>query len=39
VYARLGRSLFSDDGIQHTYVAVGIKAVIQPGKTHVRGAA
>jgi hypothetical protein len=36
VYARLGFSLFSDDGMTHSYIAVGLKAVIQPGKTHVR---
>ena len=29
VYARLGHSLFSDDGITHRYFAVGIKAVIR----------
>jgi len=36
VYARLGHSLFSDDGMAHSYIAVGIKAMIQPGKTRVR---
>src|SRR5258706_8502382 len=29
-YVRIGRSLFSDDGFAHSYIAIGIKAVIQP---------
>jgi hypothetical protein len=36
VYISLGHSLFSDDGMTHSYIVVGIKAAIQPGKTHVR---
>ena len=30
VYARIGRSVFSDDGERHTYVAVGIKVISEP---------
>ncbi len=34
VYARFGHSLFSDDGMKHNYIAVGIKAMIQPRGRH-----
>src|SRR5207247_1277871 len=30
VYTRLGRSVFSDEGFTHTYLAVGMKVLIQP---------
>jgi hypothetical protein len=30
LYARLGRSLFSDDGFAHSYVSVGMKLLIAP---------
>jgi hypothetical protein len=30
VYAKLGRSLFSDDGVAHTYVGTGIKVLLAP---------
>ena len=30
VYARIGRSLFSDEGGPHTFIAVGIKLISQP---------
>jgi hypothetical protein len=33
VYAKLGSSLFSDDGLTHVYVGVGLKVLIQPKQT------
>jgi hypothetical protein len=33
LYAKFGRSLFSDDGFAHTYVGVGMKVLIAPS-TH-----
>jgi hypothetical protein len=33
VYAHLGRSLLSDDGVVHTYVGFGMKVLIKPPKT------
>jgi hypothetical protein len=33
VYARLGRSIFSDDGLSHTYLGGGIKLLLQPPGT------
>jgi hypothetical protein len=30
VYGKVGRSIFSDDGSAHTYLSVGMKALIQP---------
>jgi len=32
VYANLGRSLFSGDGVAHTYAGLGIKVLIDPRK-------
>ena len=32
-YAHLGRSLFSDDGLVHTYIGIGMKLLIKPPKT------
>jgi hypothetical protein len=30
VYTNVGRSLFSDDGLRHTYAGVGVKVLIKP---------
>jgi hypothetical protein len=36
VYANLGHSVFSDDGVGHTYAGVGMKLLIDPGKERVQ---
>jgi hypothetical protein len=33
LYAHLGRSLLSDDGLVHTYIGIGTKVMIKPPKT------
>jgi hypothetical protein len=33
LYANLGRSLLSDDGLIHTYIGIGTKVMIKPPKT------
>ena len=33
LYAHLGRSLLSDDGLVHTYIGFGLKVIIKPPKT------
>jgi hypothetical protein len=30
LYANVGRSVFSDDGLTHTYVGVGVKFLLAP---------